>query len=312
MLAKTLELLICSFARTEIHSYLGVQGAKPPAGARGVLAHPLPPGGPQARKKIMSRCWTRTVDGHIVVNYNPKKHIESKVVPAIKREREPSPLQKATRVEVEEQPSEEASPGEIVTELFPRGSKKRNHKRRTIVLIVAILLNAGLLAFLGSELLTPAQNQSHSGSKQSSSSPLVGHPAPDFTLAMLSANPRPAIHLASLQGKPVMLNFWASWCDPCKQEAQLLESTWRRVQSRGIVLIGIDFEDGQSAGLGFLHTYGITYPTVIDASGSVAINYGVTGVPETFFIDRHGIITSKVIGQLTAQTVQSNLRSIAC
>jgi cytochrome c biogenesis protein CcmG/thiol:disulfide interchange protein DsbE len=60
-----------------------------------------------------------------------------------------------------------------------------------------------------------------------------------------------------------------------------------------------------------LQTYGITYPNVIDASGSVAINYGVTGVPETFFIDRHGVIVSKVIGELTAQTLQSNLQLIA-
>jgi len=214
-------------------------------------------------------------------------------------------------MEVEEQRSEGVSPGEILIEQFPVGSKKRKRKRRTIVLIVAILLNAGLLALLGSELLTPAQDQSHMGSAQSSSSRLDGHFAPDFTLAMLSAHPGPPIHLASLKGKPVMLNFWASWCDPCKQEASLLEATWRRVQAQDIVFIGIDFEDRQSAGLSNLQTYGITYPNVIDASGSVAINYGITGVPESFFIDRHGIIISKVIGELTAQTVQSNLRSIA-
>jgi cytochrome c biogenesis protein CcmG/thiol:disulfide interchange protein DsbE len=214
-------------------------------------------------------------------------------------------------MEVEEQPSEGVSSGEILTEQFLSGSKKRNRKQRIIVFIAAILLNAGLLALLGSELLTPAQNQSHSGSTQSSSSPLIGHPAPDFTLTALSARRAPAIHLASLKGKPVMLNFWASWCDPCKQEAPLLEATWQRVRSQSIVFLGIDFEDRQSDGLSFLHAHGITYPNVIDASGSIAINYGVTGVPETFFIDRHGVIVSKVIGELTAQTLQSNLQLIA-
>ena len=186
-------------------------------------------------------------------------------------------------MEVEEQPSEGVSSGEIVTKQFPAGSKKRNRKRRTIVLIMALLLNAGLLALLGSELLTPAQDESHLGSAQSNMSPLDGHPAPDFTLAILSARPGPPIHLASLKGKPVMLNFWASWCDPCKQEAPLLEATWQQVRSQGIVFLGIDFEDRQSDGLSFLQTYGITYPNVIDASGSVAINYGVTGFQETFF-----------------------------
>jgi len=213
-------------------------------------------------------------------------------------------------MEVEEQPSEGVSPGEILSEPFPAGSKKRNRKRRTIVLIVAILLNAGLLALLGSQLLTPAQDQSHAGSAQSSS-PLDGHPAPDFTLGVLNTHPGPPIHLASLKGRPVMLNFWASWCDPCKQEAPLLEAMWQRVQGQGIVFIGIDFEDRQSDGLSFLHTYGITYPNVVDTDGSVAISYGVTGVPETVFIDRHGVFVHKVIGELTAQTLQSNLQLIA-
>ena len=108
-----------------------------------------------------------------------------------------------------------------------------------------------------------------------------------------------------------MLNFWASWCDPCKQEAPLLEAMWQRVQGQGIVFLGIDFEDRQSDGLSFLQTYGITYPNVVDTDGSVAINYGVTGVPETVFIDRHGVFVHKVIGELTAQTLQSNLQLIA-
>src|SRR6266496_2149315 len=221
-----------------------------------------------------------------------------------------SPVQKAIHMEVEEQPSEGVSSGEILTEQFPAGSKKRKRKRRIIVFIAAIRLNAGLLALLGSELLTPAQNQSHSGSAQSSSSPLIGHSAPDFTLAALSARPAPAIHLASLKGKPVMLNFWASWCDPCKQEAPLLQATWQHVQSQGIIFLGIDFQDNHTEGLNFLRTNGITYLNVVDDTGSTAINYGLTGVPETFFLNRRGVIVSKVTGELTQHTLQSNLQVI--
>jgi len=170
------------------------------------------------------------------------------------------------------------------------------------------LVNLALLALLGSQLLTPAQNQSNA-----SSSPLIGHPAPDFTLVVLSAHAGTAVkmHLADLKGKPIVLNFWASWCDPCKHEAPLLQAMWRSAQSQGVIFLGVDFQDTRSAGLNFLQTYGITYPNVADDTGSTAINYGVTGVPETFFLDRHGVIVSKVIGELTAQTMQRNLQLLA-
>ena len=108
-----------------------------------------------------------------------------------------------------------------------------------------------------------------------------------------------------------MLNFWASWCVPCKHEAPLLQAGWQRVQNQGVVFIGIDFEDTQSDGLNFLRTYGVTYSNVVDTSGATAINYGVTGVPETFFIDRDGVIVRKVIGELSEQTLQSNLHILS-
>ncbi|SRR6266446_4982359 len=214
-------------------------------------------------------------------------------------------------MEVEEKPPEGAPSDEIHVEQLTAGPRRSARKRRITVFIVVSLMSVGLLVLLGSQLLTPAQDQSHSGTAQSSSSPLDGHPAPDFTLAVLSTHPGPSIHLASFKGRPVMLNFWASWCDPCKHEAPLLQATWQRVQGQGVVFLGIDFEDRQSDALSFLQTYGITYPNVIDASGSVAINYGVTGVPETVFIDRHGVFVHKVIGELTEQTLESNLQLLS-
>ncbi len=204
----------------------------------------------------------------------------------------------------EEKLSEESSTDEIHAGQLTVGKSTR--KRRIITLFGMSFFCVALLTLLGSQLLVPAQNQSNT-----TSSPLLGHRARDFTLAALSARPAPAIHLASFKGKPVMLNFWASWCDPCKHEASLLEATWQHVRGQGVVFIGIDFEDRQSDGLSFLQTYGITYPNAIDASGSVAINYGVTGVPETVFIDRRGVIVGKVIGELTEQTLESNLQLFA-
>ena len=170
------------------------------------------------------------------------------------------------------------------------------------------LMCLGLLALLGSQLLTPASNQAATVNS------LIGHPAPDFTLSVLSTSPGSAspttMHLASLKGKPIILNFWASWCDPCKHEAPLLEATWRVLQPQGVLLIGIDFQEAQSDAQTFLRTYSITYPNVADRSGSTALNYGIAGLPDTFFLNRQGIIVSKVVGELTEQSLQSNLRLI--
>ena len=144
-------------------------------------------------------------------------------------------------------------------------------------------------------------------------SPLVGRPAPGFALTTFDGAP---LTLEAQRGKVVVVNFWASWCDPCKHEAHLLESTWQRVQSQSVVFIGVDYEDTRSEGLNFLHTYGITYANVVDSNGATAINYGVTGVPESFFIDCRGVVVHKVTGELSEQTLESNLamlsRSASC
>jgi cytochrome c biogenesis protein CcmG/thiol:disulfide interchange protein DsbE len=210
-------------------------------------------------------------------------------------------------MEIEQRLPDSTSRDETPAEKGTAGRRRSVRKRRIVVFLLVILLSASFLALLGSQVLTPAQNQGQAGD----TSPLIGHPAPDFTLAVLSTHASPALHLASLKGKPVMLNFWASWCDVCKAEAPLLQNAWQRVQSQGIVFVGIDIQDTRSDGLSFLQTYGITYPNVVGASGSVTINYGVTGVPETFFLNRQGVIVKKVIGELTEQTLQSNLQLIS-
>ena len=212
-------------------------------------------------------------------------------------------------METEKTLAEGLALGEIQTESVTGGQKRRSRKRRVIIVILVSLINLAFLVLLASQVLTVAQNQGQG--QAGDTSPLIGHPAPDFTLTALSTHPASAVHLASLKGKPLMLNFWASWCDVCKQEAPLLENTWQRVQGQGIVFLGIDIQDTRSDGLQFLQTYGITYPNVVDADGSVTINYGVTGVPETFFVNRQGVIVRKVIGELTEQTLEKDLQTIS-
>ena len=191
----------------------------------------------------------------------------------------------------------------------PTSVRKGSRKRSITIFTVVTLLNIAVLIFLWTQLLTPAQNAAQGQSQ--TNDPLIGHPAPNFTLGMLSLHSAAPISLASFKGKPIVLNVWNSTCVPCVNEAPLMQSQWQRVQSQGIVFIGIDFQDLKSDGLSFLKKYGITYPNVLDVSGSTAISYGVTATPETLFINRQGVVLSRVISELTEQTFQSNLQLIS-
>ena len=187
-----------------------------------------------------------------------------------------------------------------------KGSVHKNKRRRRVLIFCVVsLLNVGILALLLTQLLTPAPT--------AVSDPLVGHPAPDFSLAMLRpVTGKSALSLSNFKGKPVVLNFWASWCAPCKEEAPLLEGTWKQEQAQGkdAVILGVDFQDSNMDGMSFLQLYSITYPIVLDADGSVASKYGITSLPQTIFINRHGTVLSRVPRELTAQVLSSKLQLI--
>lgn len=154
--------------------------------------------------------------------------------------------------------------------------------------IAALVLVAGLLALLVWKLT----HQKHA--------PKIGAPAPIFTARRVDTAGK--LDLASLRGKPVVLNFWASWCVPCKGEAKMLEQAWQQYRSKGVVFLGVDYTDPVSDARTFMSHHGVTYPIVQDGSGSIGDKYGLTGVPETFFIDRHGrLVGTHIIGTITNQ-----------
>lgn len=118
-------------------------------------------------------------------------------------------------------------------------------------------------------------------------------PAPSIALPGFDGR---SLSLRDLRGHPVILNFWASWCVPCQEEAPLLQALWIEFRTKGVLVVGVDTEDLETPARRFLAQHGVTYPNVRDPDGSVARLFGTTGVPETFFIGPDGRIRGKFPG----------------
>jgi cytochrome c biogenesis protein CcmG, thiol:disulfide interchange protein DsbE len=175
--------------------------------------------------------------------------------------------------------------------------------RRSILGFVATTLATAALLLLLLVRLAAAG----SATNAASGSPIVGHPAPAFTISLWNGQPGQKLALASLKGKAVVLTFWASWCDSCTEESSLLEKTAQQYAPQGVVFVGIAYGDDQSAGVAWLQQQGVTYPSGPDADGSIAIAYGLTGVPETVFIGRDDIVNSKFGGLLDDGTLNRSI-----
>jgi cytochrome c biogenesis protein CcmG, thiol:disulfide interchange protein DsbE len=156
---------------------------------------------------------------------------------------------------------------------------------KTTAQLVALAGVAGLLALLVWQL----RHQQHA--------PAVGAVAPAFTLRRLEGPGR--VSLASYRGKAVVLNFWASWCDPCKSEAAVLERDWSSYRTRGVVFLGVDYHDLASDARRFVSHHALTFTMLEDGSGKVTGSYGISQVPETYVLNRQGRVVAHLAGPIT-------------
>ncbi len=195
---------------------------------------------------------------------------------------------------------ERTEPASVETPSLPA------QRRPAFIIFGFILLVAfGLLALLAF------------GWIQRQAPPLEAGAAPQFELKTFDGQ---TLRLAELKGKPVVLNFWASWCVPCRDEAPALQAMWEKYKDQGLMVIGVDYVDTEPEAKKFMQEFGITYPTGADVGTIISSKYKITGVPETYFITREGKLLSgkdtngrplgNYIGAISASTLQLRIEQL--
>ncbi|MFK7873303.1 MAG: TlpA family protein disulfide reductase [Oligoflexales bacterium] len=143
-------------------------------------------------------------------------------------------------------------------------------------------------------------------------SPLVGRQAMDFDVPLIQQSyfsDKDHVSLEDLKGRPLILNFWASWCMSCREESHILEEFWSQHRDE-MHILGIAVHDDAETARHFAQRFGKTYPLGLDVSGDASLNYGVTGVPETLFIDSQGVVRHKESGPISSSMLQSYWKKI--
>ena len=137
-------------------------------------------------------------------------------------------------------------------------------------------------------------------------SPALGQPAPNFALRDTSGR---LVRLSDLRGQVVLVNFWATWCGPCRQELPAIEQVYQEQQDQGFTVLEVDDQEPAGDVLAFAHQLGQLPPILLDNSGAVVAQYGLKGLPDSFFIDRQGIVRAVSYGPMTRQSILRNIES---
>lgn len=174
--------------------------------------------------------------------------------------------------------------------------KISNAASKTLIILIIALLAYTLWSGLSEKgnIETPSQ--------------LVGRTAPEFALKSFNGD---EVKLSDFRGKTVLVNFWASWCHPCREEAPVLEKTYLSLSGGQVEFIGINIMDDRKSAEEYIKSFGGTFVNVYDPENSVHLDYGVGGVPETFFVNPDGIITGKHRGPLTERMIMGYIENAA-
>jgi cytochrome c biogenesis protein CcmG/thiol:disulfide interchange protein DsbE len=178
-------------------------------------------------------------------------------------------------------------------------------RRSSVVLLLALVIAFALLGLLAF------------GWIQRQAPPLEAGLAPQFEIKTFDGQ---TLRLADLKGKPVVLNFWASWCIPCRDEAPALQAMWEKYKDQGLMVIGVDYVDTEPEAKKFMQEFGVTYPTGADVGTVISTKYKITGVPETYFITRDGRLlpgkdgtgraNGNYIGAISARALQARIEQL--
>jgi len=175
--------------------------------------------------------------------------------------------------------------------------KKYARIRSGLAVIIVAALFAVLLVVSGcGQASTPASGQSPA--------PEIGRKAPDFTLKDLDGN---SVRLNDLRGKVVFLNFWATWCPPCRAEMPDIEEVHQKYRGQDVVVLGIDIQESLDKVRGFVEDGGYSWTMLLDSTGKIAITYKVRAIPTSYFIDREGIIKAVSIGGMFQTAIEEKL-----
>lgn len=178
--------------------------------------------------------------------------------------------------------------------------RNQSRFRRVSLGLLAVVL-AGILVIQG---CTPSSQSITSDEQEVTAGVNEGESAPDFTLVDLKGN---QVSLSDFRRKTVFVNFWATWCPPCRAEMPEIEAVYQEYKDKDVVVIGVDILEPEDVVRQFVEQGGYSWIFVLDISGEVAANYRVTAIPTSFFIDREGIIQAVKIGAMTKRAIENKL-----
>ena len=181
-------------------------------------------------------------------------------------------------------------------------------RKRNLILVASALPMAALFALLGWVVVDSGGNPGGFGiNDRFGEVPVDQRPAPGFEVETLDGR---LVSLEGLRGKVVMLDFWSSWCPPCRQEAPALARVYREYEGRNVEFLGVAIWDNPGDVDRYAKDFDLPYPNVIDEKGQIAINYGVAGIPEKFFIDARGTLIRKFVGPMKPDDLRATLNQL--